>query len=63
MCLKLLEVLLTAIMACLQPPPTTPALLEGKEKRHRFVVQAGRVKEDSQEFLAFRQHYVLSWGR
>ncbi|ELT97689.1 hypothetical protein CAPTEDRAFT_178180 [Capitella teleta] len=48
---------------CLQPPPTTPASApDFKERCHRFAIQHGRTRETSQEFMAFKQHYCLSWG-
>ncbi|XP_050402803.1 IQ domain-containing protein H isoform X1 [Patella vulgata] len=46
----------------LQPPPTTPASGELKLMSHRFAIQHGRVRDNQPEFLAFKQHYCLSWG-
>lgn len=44
------------------PPPTTPALVNGKQLEFKFPIQNGRTRENSADFLAFRQHYCLSWG-
>lgn len=44
-----------------QPPPTTPAA-EFKHLNHRFVIQNGRTRENGKDFLAFKQHFCLSWG-
>ncbi|XP_033634327.1 IQ domain-containing protein H-like [Asterias rubens] len=43
------------------PPPTTPAS-EFKHLHHRFAIQHGKLREASKDFLAFKQHYCLSWG-
>ncbi|XP_041465321.1 IQ domain-containing protein H-like [Lytechinus variegatus] len=43
------------------PPPTTPAS-EFKHLSHRFVVQHGRVRDHTKDYLGFKQHYCLSWG-
>ncbi|XP_070542843.1 IQ domain-containing protein H-like [Ptychodera flava] len=43
------------------PPPTTPAS-EFKHLSHRFAIQHGKIRDQSQDFLAFKQHYCLSWG-
>ncbi|XP_077988694.1 IQ domain-containing protein H-like [Glandiceps talaboti] len=43
------------------PPPTTPAS-EFKHMSHRFAIQHGKIRDQSQDFLAFKQHYCLSWG-
>ncbi|XP_002730454.1 IQ domain-containing protein H-like [Saccoglossus kowalevskii] len=43
------------------PPPTTPAS-EFKHLSHRFPIQHGKIREQSQDFMAFKQHYCLSWG-
>lgn len=46
-----------------QPPPTTPNLTsENKAIQHRFPIQSGHTRESAHEYLAFRQHYCLSWG-
>ncbi|ESO87612.1 hypothetical protein LOTGIDRAFT_194358 [Lottia gigantea] len=44
------------------PPPTTPASGDLKLSSHRFAIQHGRVRDSHPEFLAFKQHYCLSWG-
>ena len=48
-----------------KPPPTTPASGGGefKEKAHRFAIQHGKTRDHAPEFLSFKQHYCLSWGR
>ena len=47
-----------------QPPPTTPAsAADFKDKSHRFAIQHGKAREQTQEFFNFKQHYCLSWGR
>ncbi|PIK57331.1 putative IQ domain-containing protein H isoform X2 [Apostichopus japonicus] len=43
------------------PPPTTPAA-EFKHLSHRFVIQNGRTRENGKDYLAFKQHFCLSWG-
>ncbi|XP_041366539.1 IQ domain-containing protein H-like isoform X2 [Gigantopelta aegis] len=45
-----------------EPPPTTPASGDLKTLSHRFAIQNGHVKETQPEFLAFKQHYCLTWG-
>ncbi|WAR06286.1 IQCH-like protein [Mya arenaria] len=47
----------------LQPPPTTPASGDFKMISHRFAVQNGRIRDTTSEFLSFKQHYCLTWGR
>ncbi|XP_074650955.1 IQ domain-containing protein H-like isoform X2 [Tubulanus polymorphus] len=44
------------------PPPTTPASGEFKQHNHRFAIQHGKVRDNSAEFQAFKQHYCLTWG-
>ncbi|KAK3607906.1 hypothetical protein CHS0354_036732 [Potamilus streckersoni] len=44
------------------PPPTTPASGEIKILSHRFAAQNGKIRDNSSEFLAFKQHYCLTWG-
>ncbi|PIK48317.1 putative IQ domain-containing protein H isoform X2, partial [Apostichopus japonicus] len=44
-----------------KPPPTTPAA-EFKHLSHRFVIQNGRTRENGKDYLAFKQHFCLSWG-
>ncbi|XP_005098111.1 IQ domain-containing protein H isoform X2 [Aplysia californica] len=44
------------------PPPTTPASGDHKHTPHRFAIQNGKTRESQQEFLAFKQHYCLTWG-
>ncbi|XP_071476565.1 IQ domain-containing protein H-like [Diadema antillarum] len=43
------------------PPPTTPAS-EFKHLNHRFLIQHGKVRDHTKDFIAFKQHYCLSWG-
>lgn len=46
-----------------QPPPTTPNMLaDNKSVQHRFPMQNGHTRESSLEYLAFRQHYCMTWG-
>lgn len=33
-----------------------------KTVQHRFPIQHGHTKELTNEYMAFRQHYCLSWG-
>lgn len=40
----------------------TPAIDLAYQPPHRFVIQNGRVKTSSQDFLQFKQYYCLSWG-
>lgn len=35
---------------------------EHKAVRHRFPIQNGHTRESASEYLAFRQHYCLTWG-
>ncbi|KAL8616663.1 hypothetical protein ACOMHN_031645 [Nucella lapillus] len=44
------------------PPPTTPASGDFKSLSHRFAIQHGKVRDTQPEFLAFKQHYCLTWG-
>ncbi|XP_064651541.1 IQ domain-containing protein H-like isoform X2 [Lineus longissimus] len=44
------------------PPPTTPASNEFRQTSHRFAIQHGKIRDNTPEFLAFKQHYCLSWG-
>ncbi|XP_067666806.1 IQ domain-containing protein H-like [Haliotis asinina] len=44
------------------PPPTTPASGDFKALSHRFALQNGKVRDTQPEFLAFKQHYCLTWG-
>ncbi|XP_066273015.1 IQ domain-containing protein H-like isoform X1 [Branchiostoma lanceolatum] len=45
------------------PPPTTPAsTVNFKRSGHRFAIQNGGIRDTAPDFVAFRQHYVLSWG-
>ncbi|XP_067936588.1 IQ domain-containing protein H-like [Watersipora subatra] len=46
------------------PPPATPNMISAdyKSVQHRFPIQHGHTKEMSNEYMAFRQHYCLSWG-
>ncbi|XP_070208772.1 IQ domain-containing protein H-like isoform X2 [Littorina saxatilis] len=45
------------------PPPTTPASgADFKSLSHRFAIQHGKVRDTQPEFLAFKQHYCLTWG-
>ncbi|XP_052701435.1 IQ domain-containing protein H-like isoform X2 [Crassostrea angulata] len=44
------------------PPPTTPASGDFKQLSHRFAIQNGRTRDSSSEFIAFKQHYCLTWG-
>ncbi|XP_048255584.1 IQ domain-containing protein H-like isoform X2 [Haliotis rufescens] len=44
------------------PPPTTPASGDFKALSHRFALQNGKVRDSQPEFLAFKQHYCLTWG-
>ncbi|KAK3096782.1 hypothetical protein FSP39_003245 [Pinctada imbricata] len=44
------------------PPPTTPASGDFKQLTHRFAVQHGRTRDNTSEFMAFKQHYCLTWG-
>ncbi|PVD19960.1 hypothetical protein C0Q70_20454 [Pomacea canaliculata] len=44
------------------PPPTTPASGDFKTQNHRFAIQHGKVRDTQPEFLAFKQHYCLTWG-
>lgn len=44
------------------PPPTTPASGDQKQIMHRFAIQNGKVRDTSSDFMAFKQHYCLSWG-
>lgn len=44
------------------PPPTTPASGDFKSLSHRFAIQHGKVRDAQPEFLAFKQHYCLTWG-
>ncbi|XP_072037895.1 IQ domain-containing protein H-like [Amphiura filiformis] len=43
------------------PPPTTPAS-EFRHLHHRFSIQHGKVRDTNKDFVAFKQHYCLSWG-
>ncbi|XP_064607991.1 IQ domain-containing protein H-like isoform X2 [Liolophura sinensis] len=46
-----------------QPPPTTPAVDDDcKSAAHRFAIQHGRTRDEAADFLAFKQHYCLTWG-
>ena len=55
---------LSLIVFDTQPPPTTPASGQDfKDKNHRFAIQNGKTREQSQEYMVFKQHYCLSWGR
>ncbi|XP_013393394.1 IQ domain-containing protein H isoform X2 [Lingula anatina] len=44
------------------PPPTTPASGDFKASNYRFAMQHGKVRDTAPDFLAFKQHYCLSWG-
>ncbi|XP_076101914.1 IQ domain-containing protein H-like isoform X2 [Mytilus galloprovincialis] len=44
------------------PPPTTPASGDQKQIMHRFAIQNGKIRDTSADFMAFKQHYCLSWG-
>lgn len=46
-----------------QPPPTTPASGEVKSLTHRFAIQNGKVRDNTSDFMTFKQHYCLTWGR
>ena len=62
--IHLLVVYMFTYLLYIQPPPTTPASGQDfKDKNHRFAVQNGKTREQSQEYMAFKQHYCLSWGR
>jgi hypothetical protein len=46
-----------------EPPPTTPASVGCEIRSFRFACQNGKVKEYSDEFIAFKEHYSqASWG-
>ncbi|KAL5004265.1 hypothetical protein ScPMuIL_017721 [Solemya velum] len=44
------------------PPPTTPASGEVKSLTHRFAIQNGKVRDNTSDFMTFKQHYCLTWG-
>lgn len=48
----------------MQPPPATPNAIsvDYTTVQHRFPIQHGRTKQSTHEYMAFRQHYCLSWG-
>lgn len=36
--------------------------VDHKAVQHRFPIQHGHTKDSTNEYMAFRQHYCLSWG-